>query len=140
MQATLAWEMEGRLVVVVHGPQNPSGLEWTRFVNASLARARGPEERVLVVSYGGAPDGAQRKELADALRTASPTVIMTSSVVLRSLGAAFAFFNRQLNVVGINDYEGAFSYLRLSAAETTVVRRLRQTLEARLELQRELRA
>ena len=141
MQAQLAWEMEGRLIVAVHTRRNPSESEWSRFINTYLSRPRPPDTRVLVVSYGGAPDAAQRKQLADALKVPAPTAIMTASVVLRSLGTAFAFFNRQMKIVGIDEHDAACRYLGLSQEEAMRVRKLRSSLEQRLELaNQELRA
>lgn len=135
MQTTLAWQMEGRLIVAVHTRENPSRLEWTRFINGTaLARPTQTEGRVLVVSYGGSPDAAQRKELADAVKHPFPTVIMTSSVMLRSLGAALAFFNRRVKVVGIEEHDQAVRYLELTPAESVTVRQIRFALERRLEI------
>jgi hypothetical protein len=146
MQKTMAWAFEGRLNVIVHGAKSPTPLEWERFLAETIAqrtRARSasdrPERRtalvVLVVSYGGVPDGTQRMQLAKTIdKNAAPTVIMTDSPVMLSISRLLSFFNPRQKAVGLRAESAAFEFLDLTAEERTTAKRLRVELEAELEL------
>lgn len=142
----MAWAFEGRLNVIVHGVKSPTPLEWERFLAETIARRARPQpasdrpERrptlvVLVVSYGGVPDGTQRMQLAKTIdKNAAPTVIMTDSPVMLSISRLLSFFNPQQRAVGLHAERAAFDLLDLTADERTAARRLRGELEAELEL------
>lgn len=132
MATTLAWKVAGRLWVAVHSAENPSGLDWARFVNDSRANPPGPNGRVLVISFGGGPDNRQRRELAETVKRAVPTAILTSSLFLRGLGHAFAFFNPQMKIVGLHEAEKAYDFLELTPEERRQARRLQEELTEQL--------
>jgi hypothetical protein len=131
----MAWRFVGRLGVIVHGEKAPTNLEWHTFLrDASKHSARG-DGRVMVASYGGGPDGQQRKALAEAVgHSPAPTVIMTNSVVMRSIVAAISFFNRKTMAVGLHDHDEACAYLGLSGEERGITNTMRKELEAELGL------
>lgn len=129
----MGWRYAGRLLVFVHGPKNPSGLEWHRFLNETGALTDRANARILVVSYGGGPDVDQRKLLARAIgNTPAPTVIMTNSTMVRAITHALGFFNRYMKAVGLHDTEAAFAHLGLNADERREAQRQRAELEAEL--------
>lgn len=139
----MAWEFEGRLNVVVHGPKDPSNLEWERFLAETVSRrakprAAGeaaPELVVIVVSHGGVPDGGQRKQLAKTIeRNVAPTVVMTDSPMMLGVHRVLAFFNPRQCAVGLHAEKAAFDFLGLSSDERTSAKRLRAKLEAELEI------
>jgi hypothetical protein len=142
MRKTMAWAFEGRLNVIVHGVKNPAPVEWERFLAETVARrvaASGARAQlplvVLVVSYGGVPDGAQRMQLAKTIdRRAAPTVIMTDSPVMLSISRLLSFFNPRQKAVGLRAEGAAFDFLGLSADERATAKRLRAALEAEIEL------
>jgi hypothetical protein len=118
MPGNVAWKFEGRLSVMVHGPVNPTNLEWQRFLRDAVDGRTGTHWRNLVVSYGGRPDGEQRKQLAEMLKgRAAPTAIMTGNAVVRAAVVAISFFNRKMKAFALDDFDGACSYLELTPDE-----------------------
>src|SRR5688572_15125155 len=135
MAANVAWRFEGRLSVMLHGPGNPTNLEWGRFLRDAIDHGTGPHWRNLGLSYGGRPDGEQRKQLAEMLKgRAAPTAIMTSSPLVRAAVLAVSFFNRQMKSFGLDDFDAACSHLGLSAVERERARAFRVELLAELGL------
>jgi hypothetical protein len=135
MQPSMAWRFEGRLTIVVHGPQNPSNLEWQSMLRDESARGNPADGRTLIVSYGGGPDGHQRELLGKQIGSKpGPTCIMTASALVRAITAALLFFNRTMKVVGIDDREGAYAFLTLTRPERETADRIRAELEAALGL------
>lgn len=131
----MSWRFEGRLTVVVHGPRNPSNLEWQTLLTDETARGQPDNGRTLIVSYGGGPDGPQRELLARQIsRKPAPTAIMTKSVLVRAITAALLFFNRSMKVFGLSERKSAYDFLSLSAQEREAADRIRKELEAELGL------
>src|SRR5262245_56575650 len=114
---TMAWRVEGRLMVVVHGPQSPSTLEWEGVLRDDLLRTKSGHEGercTLVSTHGGGPDGDQRKRLQEQMdHQFAPTCIMTKSVLVRGIVSALSFFNRRMKMVGLEDREAALEHLGL---------------------------
>ena len=135
MGPSMAWRFEKRLLVLVHGARGPTDLEWQRLLTETLELGDEAERRIMVVSYGGAPDVDQRKRLASIIgSTPSLTVVMTSSALGRAVTSALSFFNRRMKAVDLNDFEGAFAHLRVNADDRATMRRLRSDLERALEI------
>jgi hypothetical protein len=132
--STLVWKFEGRLAVAVHGPSDPSNLEWSSYLRDTLAQSNVSLLRVVIVSYGGKPTGPQRKELTDLLPRPAPTAYMSESWLARSLINTMSWFNPQLHAFGLNDDKAAFSFLQLTESEARSARRLRAALEAELRI------
>lgn len=131
MSPSMAWRFEGRLTIVLHGPKNPSNLEWQSMLRDEAARGRAEDARTLVVSYGGGPDGSQRELLTQQMRSRPvPTCIMTASALVRAITAALLYFNRSMKVVGLDDRERAYEFLNLSPQEREAADRARRELEA----------
>ncbi len=129
----MAWRFEGRLAVVVHGPKNPSNLEWQSLLRDEAQRGRQERGVTLVVSHGGGPDGHQRELLGKQIANkAAPTCVMTRSVLVRAITAALLFFNRTMTVVGLDEAERAYDFLDLSRDERAAADRIRAELEAEL--------
>ena len=129
----MGWRFDGRVLVVVHSSRNPTNVEWQSLIRDNIERAAGQPLRVLVVSHGGGPDVDQRKQLAVALRSiAAPTVVMTASAIVRGITTALGFFNRRMKSVNLDDLEGAFQFLELTADERQVAIRIRRELEHEL--------
>ena len=102
MQSTMAWRFAGRLVVAVHTKASPSNGEWHRFMNEAVRAGVDGSFRLFVVSYGGGPDGEQRRALAEIVRKSStpPMAMLTDSKLVRALMFAFSFINRTTKVLG----------------------------------------
>jgi len=136
MQSTMAWRFEGRLVVAVHTKTSPSNGEWQRFLNEAVRVGVDGNFRLFVVSYGGGPDGAQRRMLAGIVNKANPPpmAMLTDSKLIRALMFAFSFINRTAKVLALDAADAAFDFLGLDAEQRETVRRLRRELEAELGL------
>jgi len=133
MGRTMAWRVEGRLNVVVHGPKSPTNLEWTRYLG-DLRVLKGKALRVIVFSHGGSPDGAQRRQLTAAFdnELKEPVALLTESILVRGIVGALRWFNPLLRAFDPNDLTGACSHLDLSVDERDRVRVLRAELEHEL--------
>jgi len=130
----MAWDSDGRLSLVVHGKSSPSSLEWARFLNYNRTLG-GRDLRVLVCTYGGGPDGGQRRELAEVIHhVVVPTVIMTNSAMARGIVTALHWFNSSMKVLPINADAEAHRFLRLDPSEALRALKLRRRLEAELGL------
>ena len=107
--------------MVVHGAQSPSPLEWEGVLRDDLLRVKAgqkAERCTLVITYGGGPDGEQRRRLAEQMdHEHAPTCIMTRSIIVRGIVSALSFFNRRMKMVGLEEREAAFDHLGLSKAE-----------------------
>ena len=130
----MAWAHDGRLLVVVHGKSSPSALEWSRFLNANRS-LRDP--RILVCTYGGGPDGNQRRELmGDAFYGGVPTMVMTDSAIARGIVTVLNWFNPNMKAQPLNADTVAHRLLGLDAHEATSAVQLRENLERQLRLGR----
>lgn len=132
-QQTMKWRRLGRLVVTVHSEQPPTEEEWSRYMGQADTYHPLEDQRILVVSEGGAPNATQRQQLIDLLDNARvPTAILTTSWIMRGSGAAVSWFNRSLRVFGPNALDQALEHLQLTQWERTEA--LRQLREFQNEL------
>ena len=126
----MAWDHAGRLSVVVHSELPPTSFEWSQYLNANR---RLSDPRVMVCTYGGGPDGGQRRELMDDIFYNNvPTVVMTNSVVVRSMVNAINWFNRNMKALPIDADVAAHRLLGLNALEAVRALELREKLEREL--------
>jgi hypothetical protein len=130
----MAWAHDGRLSVVVHGNSSPSALEWSSFLNANRSLR---DLRVLVCTYGGSPDGKQRRELTDdPFYSGVPTVIMTNSAIARGIVTVLNLFNSNMKALPLDADATAHGFLGLDANEAAHAKALRERLERELRLGR----
>lgn len=86
-------------LVLLHSAQPPSAAEWSAYVQAvegALPFAKGTLH-IFVATDGGAPNAAQRKQLAEAFdRSASPalTHVFSTSAFVRGVVTAFSWMTR----------------------------------------------
>lgn len=137
MSHSMVFKSSGRLELTVHGSGPPTAEEWELYmVHArKVVRGRLADMRIIVVSYGGGPDSAQRKALMDLVGArGAPVVLLTSSIVARGVGTAVSWFNPKLRVFGLHDDARAFEYLGLTDDEAATARQMRAELERELGL------
>jgi hypothetical protein len=132
--AQLVWRFEGRVAIAVHGTSDPSNLEWTGYLRDTVAQPKPSMLRVLVISHGGGPTGAQRKQLTDALRQSVPTAFLSDRFLARGLVNTLAWFNPNLRAYGLREEEAAFEFLGFTDTERKTAVRLRAELEKLLQL------
>lgn len=124
-----------RLVVTVHTSAVPDDEEWALYVAGADAYLPLEDQRILVVSAGGGPNGKQRKMLIDVLNGARvPVAIITNSWLMRGSGIAVSWFNPSLKVFGPDAFDSAIDYLGLTPWEQVESARCLKELESGLGL------
>ena len=129
------WRRMGRLVVTVHTAEVPSDEDWGQYVAGVDDYLPLEDQRVLVVSAGGGPNGKQRKMMTDALNGARvPVAIVTNSLFMRGAGIAVSWFNPSLKVLRPEALDRAIDYLGLTEWERVECARVLKELEKGLGL------
>ena len=136
-EKTMGFRREGRLLVIVHGPRSPTDLEWATFLKEMQTYGPRQHLRVVTYSYGGGPDGKQRKAATDLDRDPARhdyvmVALLTSSTIMRSMGPALSWFLRNMKIFGLNADAEAFHFLGLTPDESS------RAMAARRQLEREL--
>src|SRR5689334_4947114 len=92
---TMALQRVGTCVVLIHSAVAPDDREWATYLE-SLTQHSAPRSKILVVTQGGAPSPAQRKELAAVIDKKYggdvPTAVMTNSQLARGVVTALGWF------------------------------------------------
>src|SRR5262249_16792238 len=123
----------GDFMVFVHSEQSPSNAEWSSLMDAFRSATNLSRIRVLVFTYGGAPNARQRAELNEVLRDVRPPVaVITPSTVARAACTAIGWFNPRLRPFAPEELERAFDYLDANQDDRKVLSRMLR--EMRLEL------
>jgi hypothetical protein len=135
MGRTMTWRNEGRLNVVVHGAKAPSPLEWSRYLSEMSPRKE-DELRVIVFSYGGAPDGTQRLQLSSMVEGGNfrvPLALVTDTLLVRAMVGALRWFNPAIRAFALSETRAAYDFLGLTAEERERVTAIRAELEDELD-------
>jgi hypothetical protein len=133
MARNLAWRLDGRLAIIVHGIGSPTNLEWQRFLVDAVSSTMRPDTRVVVLSRGGAPDGHQRQAMAAALGSRPrPVAMLTDKVMVRTAIAAMRLFNPAMKAFATKDFKQASEFLGLTVSESERATRLLTELENEL--------
>ena len=120
---TIADELVGGTLVVVHKPVPPLASEWTVHCK-EIAERRSAIRGVIVVAKGPGPDTLQREELQKSWEGGAPPpiAIMSKSAIVRGVLTALNWFMaNKLKPFAETDYEGAFRYLQLDDKERAEV-------------------
>ena len=130
MGRTMAWRIEGRLNVIVHGTRAPTNLEWQRYVIDAVSTTARADARVVVLSRGGSPDGFQRQTLMAALSgRVSPVALLTDKLIARTAIAAMSLFNPSMKAFPTTGLKEACEFLGLSPSERERVGQVLVVLE-----------
>lgn len=133
LRTTMDWRRRGRLVVTVHTSSNPSDRDWTEYMSGFADYLPLEDQRIFVVSEGGGPDSAQRRNLTNALAGAIvPVAILTNSWRMRGAGVAVSWFNPSIKIMAQGAMDQAFEHLELTAAERLECRAIVRELQTRL--------
>jgi hypothetical protein len=120
------------LMLVVHTSSAPSEIEWAPYFR-ELVKHDPKNLRSLAFTDGGAPGGAQRKQLNDFLQgQASPAAVVTSSSMVRGVVTALSWFNSQMRAFAPHELDAALRYLGVGMGEMNVVHREIQLLRQKL--------
>jgi hypothetical protein len=130
--SSIASEVVGDHVVVVHAVDAPTDEEWRQ--NVALQTSLPPDRaRVLVWTDGGAPNAKQRALLNAALKGGQPlTAVLTPSKAGQAVGVAISWFNPRLRIFAPTEIELALDHLNILGSDRWVLKdtlaRLRQEL------------
>lgn len=132
---TLAWKVEGPLLVVVQGNTAPAPADWTALVD-SFRPMSVPQKvalRTLVYATSAGPTPVQRKALYDQLGTTNPvTSLMVVNPEARGACLAFTTFNPRLKVFGPEELIQACEHLGLTKTQFINIRAMLRTLHLEL--------
>lgn len=136
---TLDFARAAGILVLVHTREPPAQAEWDGYLDAviDVGRAR-PEMALLVVTEGGAPDAAQRAQLAEAYGdTPTLTAVCNHSSVVQCVITAVGWITRaRVRGFGYDDLAAAVAYLRLDPSDlpeiTAQIQKLQRSLGARV--------
>lgn len=132
----MAWRIEGRINVVVHGTRSPTDLEWATYLNETREISQRPDFCILVLSRGGSPDGKQRTLLTSSIPKGArkpPVALLTDSAIVRGVIAAFGLFNPLMKAFATRDLDAASLYLGLNRTERERVQTVLAELETELQ-------
>jgi hypothetical protein len=121
-------------MVSYQSPSNPSDTEWTSYVQAVERLYGAPHpHRYLVLSEGGHPSRAQQAQLTTATKGRTSAVsIVSSSLLLRFVGAMMGLFNPRVQCFGPEQMERAFSHIDVGPADEPKVLACLAALRAEL--------
>lgn len=123
----------GGLLLLAHTNRPPNDTEWGWYI-AELAKHDPRQLRSLTFTDGGAPSGAQRKQVNDYLAgQASLCAVISSSTMVRGVVSALGWFNSQIKVYAPRDLDAALRHLEVTSDEAPLVRREIQLLRTRLD-------
>jgi hypothetical protein len=109
----LAVTVIDRLVLVVHGAEDPTPVEWDAYLE--LVAHHGIEKTMqLTYTAGGEPTSAQRRRLSVLLDgRAVPVAVVSPSVRVRGTVTALSWLNRKTRAFSPSELPEALAYLEI---------------------------
>ena len=128
--------MVGRTLVVVHGVTHPTDADWAIYLDA-LRQNAAILDAQLIVTDGGSPTSAQRKESLDLAggqwERVPPTAVVTSAVLARGVVTALSWFMKErIRAFAPAEFDEACSFIGASSDKSAlreVATRLHATLK-----------
>lgn len=97
--------------------------EWAQYMDGLRKNLKTPL-RTIVVTDGGSPNAAQRKEMIDLFKgVAPPTCIVSDSQLVRGMTTALGWFNPNIKAVAPTQLKDAFAYLKIPPEHEERVRK-----------------
>lgn len=122
----------GGLMILVHTTRPPKDAEWDAYY-AELVKQDPKTLRSIAFTDGGAPNGAQRKQVNDFLRgQASRGAVVTASTMVRGVVTALSWFNAQMKAFSPSELDAALVHLGVHPDEMERVHREIQALRKKL--------
>lgn len=132
VSSTLAFSRFGRTLLLVESAKNPTRQDWSLWVESyARALAEYGTNSLLVVTDGGGPNAAQRRELVDALtRSGGPdfaehfrTAICADAPIARFITAALDWLiaSGGMKMFGAEQYRKGLRYLGVEDAEQDAI-------------------
>lgn len=122
----------GGLLITMHTSRAPSDSEWAGYF-AEVVKHDPAKLKSLNFTDGGAPNGAQRKQVNDFLKgRTSRCAVVTASSFVRGVVTALSWFNPEIKAYPSDDLESALQHLGVRDQEVLLVRREIQVLHKRI--------
>ena len=113
----MATRAHERFVLVWHGAESPSQVEWDDAVQV-VARQTSRPLRVMVFTEGGGPSISQQQQLLQAVKGKSPLVaVLSNHVGVRFVASSLALFMRQIRTFRTEEISLASEHLGLDSTE-----------------------
>lgn len=126
----IAFEIEGDLMVAVYGEVDPTHEEHAKCLQILRSIDLG-KLRVLILSKGGGPTPAQRKDMNDIVRGYDiPVAVMSTSRVARGVTTALSWFNKNMRSFSPDQMEEALRHLGVPPDELVPIRSLMIRLDS----------
>lgn len=133
---TLLFERMHNLLILVHGPDNPSDVDWNSYASFVRKTQAGsaPLKALLVWTEGGAPNAMQRKAVLEATAAhETVTCVCTNSVVVRGVITALGWVSKaRFHAFDFDGVDRALDTLEVPVAERAEAKRVLSRLRAQL--------
>ena len=118
---TLAFKVIDRLFLVAYGTESPSDGEWTEYLAEVLGHGIDRTMQI-IVTQGGEPTRAQRRELNDLLggRTV-PVAVLSPSARVRGTVTALSWLNKKIRAFPPSAIRDAIAYLEIPASRADLI-------------------
>ena len=122
----------GGVLIAVHSSKAPSDVEWDAYFT-EVVKHDPTKIKTLNFTDGGAPNGAQRKQVNDFLKgRTSRCAVVTASPFVRGVVTALSWLNAEINAYPPDDVDSALEHLAVRTEELALVRREIQLLRKRM--------
>ena len=123
----------GNFIVFVHGSLAPSADEWQKLIGLFRTHPNLSLLRTLVFTEGGAPNAAQRADLAAVIGSVKmPVSVITDSIIARGAGTALSWLNPALRLFAPKDFDDALDHLGATGHERRTLRTIVDELRREL--------
>jgi hypothetical protein len=122
-----------RLFIVAYGAAGPTDEEWSSYLG--LVERHGVDRTLqIILTQGGAPTSAQRRQLAALLDgRAVPVAVLSSSAGVRVSVAALSLFNSRIKAFSPSALSDALDFLEVPASRADLLAGTLQRLRAELD-------
>jgi hypothetical protein len=128
----VAFKMVGTVLVAVYSDKTPTAEDHRRCVE--VFRKMDPSStRALIITDGGAPTPAQRKDFVGILQGREYWMaVCTDSVLVRGVVTAVGWFTKKTKAFSKDNLDSAFEYLEITPSLQTRVRDAARALQQEL--------
>jgi hypothetical protein len=129
----MAVKIVDRLFIVAYGAAGPTAAEWTAYLD--LMERQGIDRTMqLVVTDGGGPTAAQRRELDKLLAGRTmPMAVVSGSIRVRGVVSVLSWLNRRIRAFRPPELREALVYLGVPARRGDLIERELNRLLQELE-------
>jgi hypothetical protein len=135
----MGFKIVGPLHIILVGEANPTQGDWDEYIRALHAEAKKTADltqwRTLVITDGGGPNAAQRKNIADLLNgKPSPLAMLTTNSAMRMIIQALRWFNSGVRAYAPAEVDQALQFLGVPILKWDSIRQTAIDLQATLKI------